>query len=127
VRYDSLYDEAISKIRGITKEEEEHHSPDNIGNRLMSSTLMATGFGQGGNAATGISHDPSKNNIRVKFPMKDDDDNFSEGDNDAEKKIKLEAQLRYDKMAKTKMKTKMGSTGMSSGGPGTSSAAKLKR
>jgi hypothetical protein len=71
----------------------------------------------------------------VKFPMKDDDDNFSEGDNDVEKemeanermKIKLEAQLRYDKMAKTKMKTKMGNTGMSSGGNGTSSAAKLKR
>lgn len=99
MRYDTLYDEAIAKIRGVTKEEEENNSPSNIGNRLMSATLMATGFGQGGNAATGISHDPSKNNIRVKFPMKDDDDNFSEGDNDAEKemdanermKIKLEA------------------------------------
>lgn len=45
VRYDSLYDEAIAKIRGVTKEEEEQNSPDNIGNRLMSSTLMATGFG----------------------------------------------------------------------------------
>jgi len=49
----------------------------------------------------------------VKLPDKDDDD-LSEVDNEAEKeleanermKIKLEAQLRYDRMAKSKMKNK---------------------
>lgn len=50
----------------------------------------------------------------MKLPDKDDDD-LSEADNEAEKemeanermKIKLEAQLRYDRMAKNKMKGKM--------------------
>lgn len=49
----------------------------------------------------------------MKLPDKDDDD-LSEVDNEAEKeleanermKIKLEAQLRYDRMAKSKMKNK---------------------
>lgn len=78
---------------------------------------MATGFGGTANQANGMQQDPSANNIRVKLPDKDDDD-LSEADNDAEKemeanermKIKLEAQLRYDRMAKNKMKGKMSST-----------------
>lgn len=81
----------------------------------MTSSLMATGYG----ATAGMQQDPSGNNIRVKLPDKDDDD-LSEVDNDAEKeleanermKIKLEAQLRYDRMAKNKMKGKVsGSSG----------------
>lgn len=62
-----------------------------------------------------MSQDPTANNIRVKLPDKDDDD-LSEADNEVEKemeanermKIKLEAQLRYDRMAKNKMKGKVG-------------------
>ena len=77
---------------------------------------MTTGGFQ--NAMLGVNNqDPSVNNIRVKLPDKDDDD-LSEADNEADKemeanermKIKLEAQLRYDRMAKNKMKGKMSST-----------------
>ena len=64
-----------------------------MGTRLISSSLMATGFGGGA-----LQQDPSANNIRVKLPDKDDDD-LSEADNEVEKemeanermKIKLEA------------------------------------
>lgn len=128
VRYDPLYEEAIQRIRGQKKEEE--FMPESIGNRLMASTLMVTGFGGGagaGAASGAVLHDPTTNNIRVKLPDKDDDE-LSEVDNDAEKdlesnermKIKLEAQLRYDRMAKNKVKNKAAGGG-SSGGVGASS------
>ena len=48
VRNDNLYEEAIQKIRGLKKEEKEI-IPEPIGTRLISSSLMATGFG-GSNA-----------------------------------------------------------------------------
>ena len=56
----------------------------------------------------------------MKLPDKDDDD-LSEADNEVEKemeanermKIKLEAQLRYDRMAKNKIKGKTMSATMS--------------
>ena len=47
VRYDTLYEEAMAKIRG-TKKEEAEIVPEPIGSKLMASSLMATGFGQGG-------------------------------------------------------------------------------
>ena len=82
----------MAKIRGSKKEDQEM-IPEPIGTKLITSSLMATGFG-----GPGLQTDPSTNNIRVKLPDKDDDD-LSEGDNDAEKemeanermKIKLEA------------------------------------
>lgn len=100
--------------------------PEALGTRLMSASLMATGYGgmsNGGAGGTGLNQDPSANNIRVKLPDKDDDD-LSEGDNnDAEKemeanermKIKLEAQLRYDRMAKSKIKGKTAGPNTGSG------------
>lgn len=105
VRFDALYEEAMQKIRGLKKDDLEIVMPEPIGTKLMAQSLAA-GFGM-----TGMSQDPSTNNIRVKLPDKDDDD-LSEADNEAEKemeanermKIKLEAQLRYDRMAKTKLK-----------------------
>lgn len=95
VRNDILYEEAMQKIRGLKKDEEQ---PEAMGSRLISSSLMATGFGAATQPANGMQQDPSANNIRVKLPDKDDDD-LSEADNDAEKemeanermKIKLEA------------------------------------
>ena len=48
VKNDLLYEEAIQKIRGLKKEEKEI-IPEPIGTRLISSSLMATGFG-GANA-----------------------------------------------------------------------------
>ncbi len=44
VRFNSLYEEAIQKIRGIKKQDEENQA-ETIGNRLMASSLMATGYG----------------------------------------------------------------------------------
>ena len=103
--------------------------PEAMGNRLISSSLAMTGgFAYGATNAMGTTQtamngqqDPSVNNIRVKLPDKDDDD-LSEADNEAEKemeanermKIKLEAQLRYDRMAKNKMKGKMTTGGTNS-------------
>ena len=89
--------------------------PEKIGNMLITTSLMATGFG-----GPTLQADPSTNNIRVKLPDKDDDD-FSEGDKEEKEmeetermKIKLEAQLRYDRMAKNKLK---GKTTGAAGGP----------
>ena len=44
MRYNPLYEEAIAKIRGIKKSEEEA-MPEAIGSKLMASSLMATGYG----------------------------------------------------------------------------------
>ncbi len=44
IRFNPLYEEAISKIRGV-KKVEEMDAPEAIGNRLMASSLMATGYG----------------------------------------------------------------------------------
>jgi hypothetical protein len=44
IRYNPLYEEAIGKIRGV-KKVEEIDAPEAIGNRLMASSLMATGYG----------------------------------------------------------------------------------
>lgn len=117
MRNDPLYEEAIQKIRGLKRDEKEI-IPEPMGTRLISSSLMATGFG----GANALQQDPTANNIRVKLPDKDDDD-LSEADNEVEKemeanermKIKLEAQLRYDRMAKNKIKGKtLNSQGSSS-------------
>lgn len=70
IRYHPLYEEAIYKIRGIKKEEQIDLMPEPIGSRLMTSSLMATGYG----GVAGIQQDPTANNIRVKLPEKDDDD-----------------------------------------------------
>jgi hypothetical protein len=96
VRNDPLYEEAIQKIRGLKKDEVEQ-VPEAMGSRLISQSLMMTGFGNN-NGGAGLSQDPTANNIRVKLPDKDDDD-LSEADNEVEKemeanermKIKLEA------------------------------------
>ncbi|CDW80685.1 UNKNOWN [Stylonychia lemnae] len=131
VRNDPLYEEAISKIRGLKKDDQEL-VPEAIGSRLISQSLMMTGFGNN-NGAT-LSQDPTANNIRVKLPDKDDDD-LSEADNEVEKemeanermKIKLEAQLRYDRMAKNKMKGKVsGLSNQTSTGNLQSSQKKLR-
>jgi uncharacterized coiled-coil protein SlyX len=53
-----------------------------------------------------------KNNVRVRIPDREKDDNFSERDPDAEAeaeaneriKIKVEAQMRYDRMEKNKIR-----------------------
>ena len=78
-----LYEEAIFKIRGLIKIEGKNDSeierrPDSIGNRLMASSLLATGYGETG----GLQQDPSSHNIRVKLDK--DDDDLSGVDNDAE-------------------------------------------
>jgi hypothetical protein len=49
VRNDVLYEEAMQKIRGLKKDDEE--KPEAIGSRLISSSLMATGFGATGTNA----------------------------------------------------------------------------
>ena len=116
-RNDPLFEEAMAKIRGNAKKEDD--VPEAIGARLISSSLMATGA------------DPQAANIRVKLPDKDDED-LSEADNDAEKemesnermKIKLEAQLRYDKMVKNKIKSKPGAVTILSSGGSTSNLKK---
>lgn len=77
VRSNSLYEEALNKIRGI-KSSLEEIVPEPIGNKLMASSLMATGYG----GMAGMQQDPSANNIRVKW-QKDDDD-LSENNNEAE-------------------------------------------
>ena len=56
--------------------------------------------------------DNMKNNVRVKIPDKEKDDNLSDIDANAEKdtdtnerlKIKVEAQMRYDRMEKNKLR-----------------------
>lgn len=48
VRNDVLYEEAMLKVRGLKRDEE----PEAIGARLISSSLMATGFGAAGGAGT---------------------------------------------------------------------------
>lgn len=61
--------------------------------------------------------EPTKNNVRVRIPEKEDDD-LSDIDIDAEAeaeinermKIKVEAHLRYDRMAKNKLKKGKGSS-----------------
>lgn len=50
VKNNPLYEEAIQKIRGLKKIEGKSDSeiekrPDSIGNRLMASSLLATGYG----------------------------------------------------------------------------------
>lgn len=95
VKNDPLYEEAILKIRGLKRDDTEVQ-PEPIGSRLISSSLMVSGFG--GTGTAGMQQDPSANNIRVKLPDKDDDD-LSGDDNEVEKemeanermKIKLEA------------------------------------
>mmetsp|Transcript_25042 Transcript_25042/g.24511 ORF Transcript_25042/g.24511 Transcript_25042/m.24511 type:complete len:198 (+) Transcript_25042:923-1516(+) len=44
VRYNSLYEEAINKIRGV-KQTDEEQNPEPMGTKLMVSTLMASGYG----------------------------------------------------------------------------------
>lgn len=70
--------------------------PDNIGSRLISSSLMMTGFGNthgGQGGGMGLSQDPTANNIRVKLPDKDDDD-LSDADNDVEKEIEANERMK---------------------------------
>ena len=99
IKNDDLYDEVMARIKGLrfdkTKQEPmfkkiEYDVP---------------------------SLEPTKNNVRVRIPEKEDDD-LSDIDIDAEAeaeinermKIKVEAHLRYDRMAKNKMKKGKGSS-----------------
>ena len=99
IKSDDLYDEVMARIKGLrfdkTKQEPmfkkiEYDVP---------------------------SLEPTKNNVRVRIPEKEDDD-LSDIDIDAEAeaeinermKIKVEAHLRYDRMAKNKLKKGKGSS-----------------
>lgn len=107
IKAEDQYEEVMGKIKGmkpdkvkefILKEKCKFHNPINS---LIENYPKV---------------EPTKNNIRVRLPEKDDDD-LSDVDVDAEAeaeinermKIKVEAQLRYDRMAKNKLR-KMKST-----------------
>jgi hypothetical protein len=93
VKNDDLYDEVMARIKGLRIEKSQQ---DPLHKKIEYDVP---------------SLEPTKNNVRVRIPEKDDDD-LSDIDVDAEQeaeinermKIKVEAHLRYDRMAKNKQR-----------------------